>query len=109
MNLKSGINATGLLTFNGSVTGLGLADFLVGNASAWAQGNANGLDYRQNYIGLYAQDTWKVSSRLSINYGVRWEPYLAITSKAGRFIHYDQGLFNAGPAARKCTRTPPPA
>src|SRR5205085_10421614 len=92
----SGINATGLLTFNGSVTGLGLADLLVGNASAWAQGNANGFYNRQNYFSLYAQDSWKLRPRFIINYGVRYEPYLAVTSKYGWFIHYDQGLFNTG-------------
>jgi hypothetical protein len=93
MNLVSGINATGLMTFNGSVSGMPLADFLLGNASAWAQGNANGFYNRQHYIGLYAQDSWKLTPRLTVSYGVRWEPYLAIYSKYGMFNHFDAALF----------------
>ena len=93
MNLVSGINATGLATFNGSVSGMPLADFLLGNASNWAQGNANGFYDRQHYIGLYAQDTWKATPRLTVSYGVRWEPYLAIYSKYGMFNHFDSALF----------------
>ncbi|HXP85491.1 MAG TPA: carboxypeptidase regulatory-like domain-containing protein [Bryobacteraceae bacterium] len=94
MNLQSGINATGLMTFNGTVTGAPLADFLVGQAVSWAQGNPNYFYNRQHYIALYAQDTWKVNSRLTVNYGVRWEPYLAIYSKYGLYNHFDQSLFN---------------
>ena len=96
MNLNSGINATGLLTFNGSVTGLSLADFLVGNASAWAQGNANGFYNRQKYFSLYAQDAWRANSHLTLNYGLRYEPYLAVTSKYGWFTHFEHGLFDKG-------------
>jgi hypothetical protein len=39
LNSKTGLNATGAFTFNGQTTGLSLADFLVGKASAWSQGN----------------------------------------------------------------------
>ncbi|HJT86208.1 MAG TPA: hypothetical protein VJ732_00085, partial [Bryobacteraceae bacterium] len=93
MNLVSGINATGLMTFNGSVSGIPLADFLLGDASNWAQGNANGFYDRQNYIGVYVQDAWKISSRLTLNYGLRWEPYFPIYSKYGQFTHFDPALF----------------
>ena len=86
-------NATGKFTFNGSVTGLSMADFMVGQAATWVQGNPNPFYNHQNYVGLYAQDTWKVTPRLTINYGLRWEPYLAIVSKYGWVEHFDQGLF----------------
>ena len=96
LNYASGINATGLMTVNGSAkTGLGLADFLIGKASTWAQGNVQGFLYnRQNYVGLYAQDTWKITSRLTMSYGVRYEPFFAFSNKYGWFDHFDQNLFN---------------
>jgi len=94
LNYASGINATGLMTFNGTLTGLGMADFMTGNAVTWAQGNVQGYLYnRQQYIGLYAQDSWKVTPRLTVNYGVRWEPFLPPTNKYGWFDHFDPALF----------------
>ncbi len=94
LNYKSGINATGLLTFDGSATGLSLADFLVGQARQWAQGNVQSYLYnRQQYFGAYVQDSWKLTPRLTMNYGVRWEPSFSFTNKYGWFDHFDPALF----------------
>src|SRR5262245_24762058 len=95
LNYKSGINATGLMTFNGSITGLGLADFLLGKPITWAQGNVQSYLYnRQEYFGAYIQDSWKATQRLTINYGVRWEPFFAFKNKHGWFDHFDMDLFD---------------
>jgi outer membrane receptor protein involved in Fe transport len=61
--------------FNGGITGQGLTDLLLGRMSSMLQA-APGIVYkRQKYFGLYVQDTWKATSRLTINAGLRWEPY----------------------------------
>jgi hypothetical protein len=96
INYESGINATGLPTFNGSITGLALADFMLGQAATWTQGNISYFYNRQNYIGSYVQDSWRATSRLTVNYGIRWEPFLPISSKEGLFYRFDQTLFNQG-------------
>ena len=31
------------------------------------------LDYRNNQIGLYLQDDWRVNNKLELNYGMRWD------------------------------------
>jgi hypothetical protein len=38
----------------------------------------------RNNVSFYLQDTWKVSSRLTLDYGVRWELYTPITERARR-------------------------
>src|SRR5262249_4341008 len=93
LNSHTGINATVAPTFSGQVTGLGLADFMVGQAVSWSQGNEGVYYHRQHNVGLYAEDTWKVTSRFTINYGVRWEPYFPIYHKYGYFDHFDRSLF----------------
>ena len=38
----------------------------------------------RNNVNAYFQDAWKVSSRFTLNYGVRWELYTPITERAHR-------------------------
>jgi len=91
---QTGFRAPGQATFNGQTTGIPLADYLVGFASSWTQGTVGYWDNRYHYLGLYIQDSWKLNSRLTINYGVRYEPYFAPSSKYGYYTHFDQSLFN---------------
>ena len=94
LNYASGTNAGGTMAFNGQTTGLGMSDFMLGYAATWTQGNVQNVLYdRQNYIGLYIQDSWKANRRLTINYGVRWEPFFAFSNKHGYFDHFDGSLF----------------
>jgi hypothetical protein len=60
---------------DGRATGLGLADFLVGRVTSLEHGGPNILNVDNWYMGLYAQDSWRVSSRVTVNGGLRWEPY----------------------------------
>jgi hypothetical protein len=96
MNYWSGVNAVGSSSFNGTVTGLALADFLIGDAVSFSQGTNYGMYLYQYYASLYAQDSWKVKRRLTINYGLRWEPYLSNINKYGQLNHFDQSLYNQG-------------
>jgi hypothetical protein len=93
LNYFSGVNAVGTATFTGNVTGLILGDFMLGRPNTFAQGTVYGFYTRQYYASLYAQDTWKLNSRLTLNYGVRWEPYLSYYNNRGENEHFDFGLF----------------
>src|ERR1051326_7735962 len=78
----------GRFTFNGSNTGLGLADFLTGHASQFLNGGSAGQNKRQEYLAVYANDTWKFRPRLTINYGLRWQPYFPMANLDGTSVHF---------------------
>jgi Carboxypeptidase regulatory-like domain/TonB-dependent Receptor Plug Domain len=67
----------GNFTFNGNFTGNSVADFLLGYCStcAGAFGNS-GATYHSPTIAPFIDDNWRVSDKLSLQLGLRWE-YLA--------------------------------
>jgi Carboxypeptidase regulatory-like domain len=64
----------GQYDFSGTYTGFGYADFLLGipQRTTLAIPNPN-RHLRGTTWGIYAQDQYKVSSSLTVNYGLRWE------------------------------------
>src|SRR5262249_49372605 len=96
VNGVSQLNASGPFTFNGSITNLALADFMIGKPSGLTQGTESLGYYRLNYLGLYAQDAWKASTRSMINAGLRWTPSLPAYSKNGYIVHFNPAAFAAG-------------
>ena len=63
----------GNFIFYGSETGIDFADFLLGIPSQYNQSQLQPFYGRNKYIGLYAQDGWRVRKRLTLNYGLRWD------------------------------------
>ncbi len=63
----------GNFLFTGSETGSDFADFLLGIPSQYNQSQLQPFYGRNQYFGLYAQDSWRVRSNLTLNYGVRWD------------------------------------
>ena len=75
MNFLTHARSGGNWTFNGQLTGLGLADFLTGRVGRLEHGGPGILPMNQWHMGVYAQDTWRATSRVTLNAGLRWEPY----------------------------------
>lgn len=90
------VRAMGNFTVNGQVTGLPLADFLLGNVSQFIQANPNFLDMYQVYTGIYANDQWRATPRMTFNYGLRWEPYFPQQIRNGFIYNFDLDRFNSG-------------
>jgi hypothetical protein len=63
----------GSFAFDGSETGLDFADFLIGAPVYYEQGQQAPLHSRSRYFGLYAQDSWRATPSLTLNYGLRWD------------------------------------
>ena len=73
INTHPDVVFNGSFGFNGSETGVDFADFLLGVASSYTQGQAESFYNRNLYMAAFAQDSWKATNQLTLNYGVRWD------------------------------------
>ena len=94
-------------TFNGSVTGNALSDLLLGHPSDFQQGNITEWNPLMNYFGFYVTDRIRLTPRLSLNAGLRWEPYLPQYDTFNRASHFDQSAFVAGIKSKVYLNAPP--
>jgi outer membrane receptor protein involved in Fe transport len=89
----TGNAAVDALANGNATTGAALASFLLGQPASFGRyftgiGFYPGL--RETRIFLYAQDTWRLTRKLTLDYGLRWENYLPQSAaKAG-----GTGMFN---------------
>ena len=73
-----------------SYTGVGLASLALGLPTYLSnQYNRGYFYFRQTEIGLYAHDNWKVSRRLTIDLGVRWDRWSPYKEKFDRLVNVD--------------------
>ena len=63
-------NGSGLYRFNGRFTGFDQADYVLGSMSQFRQSNGEIEFRRHHYQGFYGGDTFRVSPRLTLNFGL---------------------------------------
>lgn len=79
-NGNTGLAQMLLTPINGTVPG---AFNMVGGANSVYASNIANTDMGRNYYGLYFQDDWKATGKLTVNLGVRWEYFGQIVENFG--------------------------
>ncbi len=96
MNYTASTATPGMFVFNSTNTGLSLGDFMTGKPNSWTQSQISAQYKRQHYIGMYIQDTWKATSKLTLNAGVRWEPFLFPYDARAKTARFQKDSFDKG-------------
>jgi hypothetical protein len=91
INTNPDTASNGSFAFRGTETGLDFADFLLGVASSYSQADSRSFYPRNKYVGLFAQDTWRITSNLTWNYGLRWDVLPAWREKYNQFPALELG------------------
>jgi hypothetical protein len=103
LRVPSDASRTGLLNFdsgdtsNGGTGGLALATFLLGDVTSFQRFVSTSLSAaeRQKRWFFYGQDSWRVSPKFTLTYGLRWEIYFpeSVNGKDnGGFANLDEGV-----------------
>jgi hypothetical protein len=109
VTLASGTNATSAPftpanSLNGFTTGFGFASWLLGDYGNTSTAGVTSsttqsapYDYRMGYQqwALYLQDSWKVTRKLTVDYGLRWDLATAPHEQYGRLGQLNLSLANA--------------
>jgi hypothetical protein len=95
-NIRNTDQENGSWTFTSDTTNLATASFVFGHLRQLTQTSGDFSDSRQNVIGLYATDSWKVLPRLTLDYGLRWEPQVPMKEIDGRIQQFLPDAYAAG-------------
>ncbi|MGC8761852.1 MAG: carboxypeptidase regulatory-like domain-containing protein [Bryobacteraceae bacterium] len=92
-SLRGDTNLNGSFTFSGSTTGSAAADLLLGLPSAFSQGSPGAAAYfHSTFLQPYIQDDIRVTRRLMLNFGLRYELDLPVSEQQDRLIAFRPGL-----------------
>ncbi len=90
----------GVASFNGQMlsdpgranAGNAFAEFLLGRGASWRQQSFSSWTLRNRFPAMYFQDDFRVSSRLTLNLGVRWDPKWDYTEDQRKRATFMPGL-----------------
>jgi Carboxypeptidase regulatory-like domain len=89
-NFLSSQLSSGVFQFDGQYTKNPLADFLLGAAYTNSLSNYSYLELRTPWTNFFAQDDWKVSQKLTLNIGLRYELDPPSLQKNNTIANFDE-------------------
>ena len=82
------------LNFGSTASGNSVASMLLGTGSGGGQGINIDPAMTLHSFGLYIQDQWRITPRLTLNYGVRWENQRPATERYNRLMYFNTNAIN---------------
>ncbi|MFN7998628.1 MAG: carboxypeptidase regulatory-like domain-containing protein [Bryobacteraceae bacterium] len=86
----------GSFNFASQLSGDNLLDFLLGRPSDFQQFSPTYESLYRTLPALYFNDSWKATRRLTVNLGVRWEPWKMFHEQANQISIFTIGAATAG-------------
>ena len=111
---ETGLPYLQLTSLNGGSVGFSYASFLLGAVDSATVNSGQQPQMRKSAYGLFIQDTWKITRKLTLDYGLRWDYQTALHEIHNRFSEFGPstpnpsvgGLSGAvvyeGSGARRC-------
>ncbi len=100
LNVINGFQQPGAFTFsatdNSSASGAAMANFLLGYMATFNQQSGQLLQNHGKFVGFFGQDNWKLTRNLSLNFGLRYEPFLPWHEVQGRDGAFSPANFASG-------------
>ena len=97
----------GNFSFTGNTSGSSMADFYLGRMGSFSQGWGSYQADRNVLFDLFIQDTFKMTSRLTLTGGVRWEPAFPMHDLFRQAEAFSPSLFLAGTKSQVFTNAYP--
>jgi len=104
-------NYTGTANFNstptsgncraasGNTTCYALADAFLGNFQSYSEASADPVGhFRFNQVEWFAQDNWKATRKLSLDFGVRWQLVSPFYTQGNNISNFDAAVYNPAKA-----------
>ncbi|HEY3444374.1 MAG TPA: carboxypeptidase regulatory-like domain-containing protein [Paludibaculum sp.] len=104
--LRNLFRTSGSFGFTADNTNNALASFELGYVRTFAQGYGEYKDNSLYSYSLYLHDDYHVTSRLTVNMGIRWEPFFPWKEMQNRMEQFSPSDFIAGVRSKVYTNAP---
>ncbi|MBZ5576642.1 MAG: hypothetical protein LAP40_08810 [Acidobacteriia bacterium] len=83
------------ITLSGGAQGFPFASFLLGRVSSYIIAQPTDTRGGRKFLAFFAQDTWKMSRKLTLDYGLRWDYFGYSREQYGRTPDFSAAVANA--------------
>ena len=106
IDVNNDFEQPGEFFFNSNFTQDAAASFLFGDLYQLVQASGEYFNVRGKFQGAYVQDSWKATRNLTLNYGVRYEPFIPWHNLFGRMGGFNPTLWASGTHSTVYPRAP---